>query len=359
MFNFRNIDRFIPHYFEKVGILKGKRWYIDTKTFQRGLFKPQRQEPGNKDVFCGNHYGEVIGSALADNAGIPTCKAELAHLSKYYPNIHKERHHGTPIEKDGGIIYSQLNQNDILEAGKVTIERFQEKNEDRYREIIKDERKKPDINNNIELVLSAVAFRVEDFYRTTGNYSEEFIQSKIEQTRKRIIEMVVYDCLYGNYDRHDENWSMHIKANQDIDLYPLYDNEKVLGLYESQDFIEKALKSENMENITEETDFEKYINEHMPNNGIYISEVYVYKKTDNPYDFLKPRKDIMLDNLKAININSANWWEFEELPTFTRVKAKKAVWIRKHNGNYSSKNDFYKKNSIKDEDIKKLDNIIF
>ena len=65
------------------------------------------------------------------------------------------------------------------------------------------------------------------------------------------------------------------------------------------------------------------------------------------------------NNLKAININSANWWEFEELPTFTRVKAKKAVWIRKHNGNYSSKNDFYKKNSIKDEDIKKLDNIIF
>ena len=57
------------------------------------------------------------------------------------------------------------------------------------------------------------------------------------------------------------------------------------------------------ENITEETDFEKYINEHMPNNGIYISEVSVYEKTDNPYDFLKPRKDIMLDNLKAINMN--------------------------------------------------------
>lgn len=255
MFKFRNIDRFIPHHFEKVGMLKGKRWYIDTKTFQRGLFKPQRQEPGNKDVFCGNHYGEVIGSALATNAGTPTCKAELAHLSKYYPDIHKERYHGTPIEKDGGIVYSQLNQNDILEAGEVTIERFQEKNEDRYREIIKDERKKPDINNNIELVLSAVAFRVEDFYRTTGNYSEEFIQSRIEQTKKRIIEMVVYDCLYGNYDRHDANWSMYIKANQDIDLYPLYDNEKVLGLYESQDFIEKALRSENMENITEETFF--------------------------------------------------------------------------------------------------------
>lgn len=255
MFKFRNIDRFIPHHFEKVGMLKGKRWYIDTKTFQRGLFKPQRQEPGNKDVFCGNHYGEVIGSALATNAGIPTCKAELAHLSKYYPDIHKERYYGTPIEKDGGIIYSQLNQNDILEAGKVTIERFEENNQDRYREFIKDERRKQDVNNNIELVLSAVAFRVEDFYRTTGNYSEEFIQSKIEQTRKRIIEMVVYDCLYGNYDRHDENWSMHIKANQDIDLYPLYDNEKVLGLYENQDFIEKALRSENMENIAEETFF--------------------------------------------------------------------------------------------------------
>lgn len=255
MFTFRNIDRFIPAEFEKVGMLKGKRWYIDSEERKMGLFKPKRPEFKDQKVFCANHYGEFVGSVLASETGIPACKAELAHLSKYYANIHKERNHGTPEEKDGCIIYSQLAREDTLEAGKITIEKFKDKYRESYDEIIKDDKHKGDVNDNVELVLAASISRVADFYRKKGNCSEEFIQAKMQQTKKRMIEMIVYDCLYGNYDRHDENWSMHIKANQDIDLYPLYDNEKVLGLYENQDFIEKALRSENMENIAEETFF--------------------------------------------------------------------------------------------------------
>ena len=60
--------------------------------------------------------------------------------------------------------------------------------------------------------------------------------------------MIVYDCLYGNNDRHNDNWSMIQKHNNgrvDIELYPLYDNERVLGLYENQYTIESILKSKN------------------------------------------------------------------------------------------------------------------
>lgn len=257
MFEFRNIDGFIPYKFEKVGELKGKRWYIDSKKRKKGLFKPKRPEFKDKKVFCANHYGEFVGSVLARLADIPTCKAELAHLSQYYENIHKEINHGTPEEKDGCIIYSQLEREDTLEAGKITIERFKEKYRESYERIIKDDKYKGDANDNVELVFASIISRIEDFYRKKENYSEEFIQAKIQQTRKRIIEMIVYDCLYGNYDRHDENWSMHIKGNENIDLYPLYDNERVLGLYENQSFIEDTLRNQEVEKKTDENFFSR------------------------------------------------------------------------------------------------------
>ena len=64
-------------------------------------------------------------------------------------------------------------------------------------------------------------------------------------------------------------------------------------------------------------------------------------------------KKIRKENIKkgaVININRASWWELEELSCFNRVSAKKAVWIRKHNGRYSSKEDFYNKNEINNKD---------
>ena len=257
MFEFRNIDGFKPYKFEKVGELKGKRWYIDSEERKMGLFKPKRPEFKDQKVFCANHYGEFVGSVLASETGIPACKAELAHLSKYYANIHKERNHGTPEEKDGCIIYSQLEREDTLEAGKIAIESFKEKYRESYDEIIKDDKHKGNVNDNVELVLASSISRVADFYRMKGNCSEEFIQAKMQQTKKRIIEMIVYDCLYGNYDRHDENWSMHLKASRDIDVYPLYDNERVLGLYENQNFIEDTLKNEEVEKKAEENFFSR------------------------------------------------------------------------------------------------------
>ncbi len=257
MFEFRNIDGFIPYKFEKVGELKGKRWYIDSKERKTGLFKPKRPEFKDHKVFCANHYGEFVGSVLARETDIPACKAELAHLSKYYANIHKERNHATPEEKDGCIIYSQLEKGDTLEPGILTIEKFRYMHKESYDEIIKDDKHKGDANDNVELVFASIISRVEDCYRKKEIYSEEFIQAKIQQTRKRIIEMIVYDCLYGNYDRHDENWSMHIKGNENIDLYPLYDNERVLGLYENQSFIEDTLRNQEVEKKTDENFFSR------------------------------------------------------------------------------------------------------
>ncbi len=256
MYKFRNIDSFKPGLFERVGMLKGKRWYTDYSNVnhpKNGLFKPKRFEFGDKKVFCANHYGEFIGYLLARNAHTPSCPAELAILTNYYPHIHKEKNGGTPVEKKGCIIYSLLGKKDILEPGSIVIENLPEL------------RRKYKSEDDIELFLEAVEQRTRNFYdensktnrnmislkQNSGNQNElskDYVENRVKNNRLQAIEMIIYDCLYGNNDRHTDNWSMvqiYDNNRADIALYPLYDNERVLGLYENQYTVESVLESKN------------------------------------------------------------------------------------------------------------------
>ncbi len=258
MFSFTNIDRYIPERFERMGMLKGKRWYHDLSKNKRGLFKPKRFEHGNRKVFCANHYGEFLGYVLALESDVPACEVNLAHLSKYYPNIHKERNGGTPIEKDGCITYKTLEDSENLDHGKSVIESFIMENPDLYHKLTENESRRVYESDNIEIVLAAIEARIRKFYKLnsdTIDCSQEHIEEKIKSSKFDAIRMMVYDCLYGNNDRHDENWAM--KVGDDIGMYPLYDNERVLGLYENQNFIENAVKSADIEEISEKQLFSR------------------------------------------------------------------------------------------------------
>lgn len=250
MFNSRNIDSFVPGRFETMGELKGKRWYLDTKESKIGLFKPKRYEFRDRKVFCANHYGEFIGYILALYGEVPACKVELAHLSEYYPNIHKQINKGTPIEKDGCITYSSLKKGRELEHGKTVIDIAKYNRED------KTERKNANDNDNLEVVLDSIETRTRIFYKNISECPQDYIELKVRENRRKAIQMMIYDCLYGNYDRHDENWAMR-RDDSHIEMYPLYDNERVLGLYENQNFIEKALKEQKVEEISEEVLFSR------------------------------------------------------------------------------------------------------
>lgn len=262
MFMFRNIDNFIPSNFERMGMLKGKRWYINTEEDKdinsAGLFKPQRKEFGNKKVFCGNHYGEVVGYFLAINAGTDVCRAELAHLSKYFENIHKLRNSARAEEKNGCITYSKLRANQELEHGRVIVDIFMMDNHEKYRELAKNERES-DKSDNIEVILNAIEHRIRTFYKSS-DYSQEEIDKKVNENKHKAIEMMVYDCLYGNNDRHDENWAMvRDRSGNELELYPLYDNERVLGLYENQEYIEDVLGINNTKRTFSEEEIKQRV----------------------------------------------------------------------------------------------------
>lgn len=260
MFKFKNIDSFVAGRFERMGMLKGKRWYTGMQKKAEGedefslvLFKPKRKEHGDKKVFCANHYGEVVGYLLALGSRTSACKVELAHLSCYYENIHKERNNGTPEPKDGCISYSHLERGELLHHGKLVVDDYIREHPSQEYEYRRN------YENNIDICIAAIEEETRRFYQKSHiKRSEEYIETKVLENRRTAINMIVYDCLYGNNDRHDENWALVKDLDgRDISLYPLYDNERVLGLYENIRTIEASLENNSVENDSEKLLFSR------------------------------------------------------------------------------------------------------
>ncbi len=87
--------------------------------------------------------------------------------------------------------------------------------------------------------------------------------------------------------------------------------------------------------------------------ALFVASLFIGIVSFTAYYFYKKNRKENLkrgiaDETVKLNVNKADWWEFEELPEFNRVSAKKAVWIRNHNGKYSSNEDFCNKNNVKD-----------
>ncbi len=92
--------------------------------------------------------------------------------------------------------------------------------------------------------------------------------------------MMVYDCMFGNNDRHSQNWAMYTdEENGKAKLYPLYDNERVLGLSIPVADLKRFVASGDLETKTEENELSrmgiapihtgisyKYVLEHLVNN---------------------------------------------------------------------------------------------
>ena len=260
MFKFKNIDGFTPGRFERMGMLKGKRWYTGMQKTDDGenefslvLFKPKRKEYGDKKIFCANHYGEFVGYLLAIGSRTPACKVELAKLSKYYENIHKERNNGTPEQKDGCISYSHLEKGQMLHHGKVVVDDYSREFPKQNFEYVRH------YENDIEVCINAVEYATRTFYqRSPIKRHNDFIEEKVAENRKAMLNMIIYDCLYGNNDRHDENWALVKDSDgRSIELYSLYDNERVLGLYENVRNIEASLDNDSVETDSEKILFSR------------------------------------------------------------------------------------------------------
>ena len=169
------------------------------------------------------HFGEMTAYKAAQKIGIPCCKVEL-YKSPYYnkPDVYEI----------GAISHFDLSSDDSLISADSLMYKYYKKNklENDYM---------PDIDSIFDAVYEKFRSEERPFY--------EFLKFK-----RDFISMLMFDLTFGNYDRGPINWFLR-KNNKtgEIDLYPMFDNEAILGF--SDEILEDTsyIKIANFNNIRE------------------------------------------------------------------------------------------------------------
>lgn len=254
---FENIDgRYSKSRPEYMGDIQPKFWFIGQD--ENILVKRQHSQKVNgqqqkSKMF--NHFGEYFGYLLADKSGVQACPVRLITVHDFKNKYSTTKHLYTAC---GSKRLLKLSQSMIL--GESIVSAFMHKHANKYNEIISKIECSPELRSymqvekedNIDVIILSIITQTIDFERQAEMRSTEEIESDVKENLKNAFDMVVYDCLFGNDDRHSQNWAMcsDLETGR-IQMYPLYDNERVLGLSKPEAEIKRYVHSENVSDITD------------------------------------------------------------------------------------------------------------
>lgn len=181
------------------------------------------------------HIGEFLASIIGKKCGFKICDCELykAQLSK-------------KDSFDVGILsYVNKSVDDILVNPNSIIREFF-----KLQGLDGEEAYRADIDKIMNAMFAYIT-KNERPYQEFLNFKQDFI------------DMVVFDMKYLNPDRVQTNWMMRKnKQSGEIDLYPMFDNEMILGFDEDipkKDFLDKEIELINkskFSSITTPKDFQ-------------------------------------------------------------------------------------------------------
>lgn len=253
---------------ELVGDIQPKFWYTGRQSGVGSvLVKRQSSERGGKNKPRSpmyNHIGEYFGYVLAERAGVKACPVDLVTLhdykNKYSSTIkfftacasHNIKKLGTSLIP-GEVVISRLNFDDTIQLDSL-MKRIAKRDgiygDSGYTSISED---------NVDLVIASIARETLETENRLGKKTSEEIKEDTIRNVQDAINMIVFDCIFGNHDRHSGNWSMEIDTEAgSSSLYSAYDNEAVLGLRRSVQQIESVLLNEKtMEQRTDEILFSR------------------------------------------------------------------------------------------------------
>lgn len=197
-----------------------------------GYFKSQKgynSKLQNKGDFA-NHYGEYIASIILKQLGKKACKVDLGIATI------RNRFNGKETPVKGSLSHFQLRQDEMMIPANIVIEDFKALYPKRYRELTERGRTNSEKNyTNIELILKAFEHK----FRKNGQ------EQDIPAMRQELIDMCVFDILFANRDRHDENFGLRLgQETGRLSFYHLYDNEQILGMQEKSSAAKIYLSNE-------------------------------------------------------------------------------------------------------------------
>lgn len=259
---FKNIDNWIQGPKQLIGARQPKFWYLyrvlDTDTYGKALVKRRELSKVHIDkntvinTLRYNHYGEYVGYLLALKADMKVCPVDLVTVHATENKYVKDKNFYRACAS-----HCVLKEGESLIAGTEVIEEYKNERPQEVADVLERQEEgvkkcKIKINSswedNIDIAILALEYKTRQAGECLG---EQEVDKHVEENIQDFINMVVYDCLFGNYDRHSDNWSIVINGNNRVTVYPLYDHEGVLGLRKSKKELEKDFK-ENEESYAEE-----------------------------------------------------------------------------------------------------------
>lgn len=297
---FNNIDKkYIKSRPEYMGDIQPKFWFTsksDTILVKRQHSQKVVGQHQKSKMF--NHYGEYFGYLLAKKADVNACPVDLITVHDTKNKYSKTQHLYTAC---GSMNALKPSQNMIL--GEGVVEAFELNHPEKFKEILSTQSGIPNIQkrmtiepyDNVDIVLVSIVAKTIKYESKSGKCSNEQIKEDAKENLKSAIDMMVYDCMFGNNDRHSQNWAMCTDEETGrATMYPLYDNERVLGLSIPEADMKKAVASGDLDVKTEQSEFSrmgispihtgvsyKAVLEHLANNYPEYAIPTIKRITDN------------------------------------------------------------------------------
>ena len=177
-----------------------------------------------------NHIGEYVASIILKQLGKLACKVDLG-----YTTI-TNQYSGKEIEIEGCLSHSQLGKHEMMLPASIVIEDYKMLSPRKYRELTERGKTGSDRNyTNVEVILAAFEAK----YRKSGQ------PERIPEMRKAFFDMCAFDLLFGNRDRHDDNFGLKIdQITGELSFYHLFDDEQILGFQERKAVVDACLRSD-------------------------------------------------------------------------------------------------------------------
>ncbi len=349
---------------EPEGDIQPKYWfssYDNSKKFNRPMLvkRTMIHKGSNKrpKSVVHNPIGEYFGYLLGKKMGLDICPV---HLLSFYDKEKKYSKSERLYPACASV--SQLTYGQSLEHGESVVSSFEYENPSKVNNILEKSPSYSTIfprkgafgtastDEHIEIILAAIDYRVRNFESAIGKRTPEQIEQDVKDARRKMIEMVVYDCAFGNNDRHSRNWGLMLDRNEGrATVYSAYDNERVLGLCSSEYEMNKLVEAgPKMMSLFQLKAHYSRIGFGSQKGGVYYEDMLEYLVEKHPEYAIpaiekvvrnvKPRfVEELYDSLEDIDLRSS---KVDELPPEQRAKfvvsgAFKEFGMRMYNERYN------------------------